>query len=297
MLELLMTRENEPIGGAGNRRGLDFIVLDELHTYRGRQGADVALLMRRVRARLCPDRDPVCIGTSATMSSGDAKESEIAVSGFASRLFGTQIGPDAVIVETLQRTTKAAMPNSASNLALATAIDDSISGVLTDAALREHPLAAWIEMEMGLLDGQVLERRPPAKIVEVAVKLAVQTGRDEVRCRIQLERMLSVMSLPGQARGDEGSRAFMAFKLHQFISGAGDVHATLHNGSARLVTMDGQAYDPRAPDARLYPTFFCRVCGQEHHPVLRTIEGGRVLFTPRGIDDTPASQPNPSRKV
>ena len=33
-----------------NCRGLKFIVLDELHTYRGRQGADVAMLMRRLRA-------------------------------------------------------------------------------------------------------------------------------------------------------------------------------------------------------------------------------------------------------
>jgi ATP-dependent helicase YprA (DUF1998 family) len=43
--------------------------LDELHTYRGRQGADVAMLVRRVRHRLCPDHQPICIGTSATMAS------------------------------------------------------------------------------------------------------------------------------------------------------------------------------------------------------------------------------------
>ncbi len=30
-------------------KGLRFLVLDELHTYRGRQGADVAMLVRRVR--------------------------------------------------------------------------------------------------------------------------------------------------------------------------------------------------------------------------------------------------------
>ena len=35
----------------GNCAGLRFLVLDELHTYRGRQGADVALLVRRVRER------------------------------------------------------------------------------------------------------------------------------------------------------------------------------------------------------------------------------------------------------
>ncbi len=36
--------------------GLGFFVLDELHTYRGRQGADVAMLVRRLRERLQADQ-------------------------------------------------------------------------------------------------------------------------------------------------------------------------------------------------------------------------------------------------
>jgi ATP-dependent helicase YprA (DUF1998 family) len=49
MLELLMTRQDEfDRRVIGNCAGLRFLVLDELHTYRGRQGADVALLVRRV---------------------------------------------------------------------------------------------------------------------------------------------------------------------------------------------------------------------------------------------------------
>jgi hypothetical protein len=43
MLELLMIRQNTlDQAVASNANDLDFIVLDELHTYRGRQGADVA---------------------------------------------------------------------------------------------------------------------------------------------------------------------------------------------------------------------------------------------------------------
>ena len=53
MLELFMTRQNALDRAViGNAEGLDFIVLDELHTYRGRQGADVAMLVRRVRDRM-----------------------------------------------------------------------------------------------------------------------------------------------------------------------------------------------------------------------------------------------------
>ena len=48
MLELLLTRPRERrlIEAAS---GLRYLVFDELHTYRGRQGADVALSIRRVR--------------------------------------------------------------------------------------------------------------------------------------------------------------------------------------------------------------------------------------------------------
>ena len=44
MAELLLTRQDSlDTKVIENASGLDFIVLDELHTYRGRQGADVAI--------------------------------------------------------------------------------------------------------------------------------------------------------------------------------------------------------------------------------------------------------------
>jgi ATP-dependent helicase YprA (DUF1998 family) len=90
MLELLMTRQ-EGLDRAviNNSLGLDFLVLDELHAYRGRQGADVAMLVRRVKQRLTPSKELICIGTSATMSnSPDEKERAATVAQVASKLFG-----------------------------------------------------------------------------------------------------------------------------------------------------------------------------------------------------------------
>src|SRR3954453_10654904 len=107
MLELLMTRQNSLDQAViSNAQNLDFIVLDELHTYRGRQGADVAMLVRRLRDRLCPDRSPICIGTSATMASeGSEGDRAATIASVASRLFGTPISADAVIGESLARAT------------------------------------------------------------------------------------------------------------------------------------------------------------------------------------------------
>ena len=76
MLELILTRYEEIDRQIVEHcRGLEFLVLDEFHTYRGRQGADVALLVRRLRQRLNAT-ELLCIGTSATMSSTGTVEDQ-----------------------------------------------------------------------------------------------------------------------------------------------------------------------------------------------------------------------------
>ncbi len=292
MLELLMTRDNDRDRRVlANCRGLDFIVLDELHTYRGRQGADVSMLMRRVRERLCPERPPICIGTSATMASAEAGDSSAVVAGVASRLFGASIGLDGVITESLERATNPALKSDSLATSLAAALDAPPLDGLSDEALINDPMAVWIELESGLDDAQVLKRRRPITLADAAERLAAQIGREKALCRDRLEGHLTVMSSPASARGGVGDRAFMAFKLHQFVSGAGHVHTTLHTAGQRRVTLDGQQFDPTDGVSRLYPTFFCRNCGQEHHPVRLIEVDGRQEAAPRAIDDTPIDDP------
>jgi hypothetical protein len=128
MLELLMTRQSTLDRAViANADGLDYIVLDELHTYRGRQGADVAMLMRRVRDRLCREYEPICIGTSATMvSDGSDAERAAAVASVASRLFGASIKADGVIDESLRRATDPSLTPKKLGDQLAAPIDAGI---------------------------------------------------------------------------------------------------------------------------------------------------------------------------
>jgi Lhr-like helicase len=289
MLELLLTRQNDRDRDVIQAAtGLDFLVLDELHTYRGRQGADVAMLIRRVRDRLCKGKQPICIGTSATMASeGGESEKKAAVSRVASRLFGTTIGADAVIDESLRRATDERLDVASTAAPLADCIDSDLPAHLNDEQLRSHPLAVWVELEIGLQDGQALERRGPTTLKVASERLAAATGRSEERCQERLEEMLTLMSLPAVERGGEGERAFMAFKLHRFISGAGFVYSTLRQPGRRAVTLDGQQFDPTDPTARLYPTHFCRACGQEYHPVRLSDVDGIETMLARPIDETP----------
>ncbi len=75
------------------------LVLDEVHTYSGTQGMEVAMLLRRLRGFLegkAGERLPIhCIGTSATLGGADPRKD---ASGFASTIFGVEIKAEDVIV-------------------------------------------------------------------------------------------------------------------------------------------------------------------------------------------------------
>ncbi|MEH6628801.1 MAG: DEAD/DEAH box helicase [Motiliproteus sp.] len=82
---------------------LRYLVLDELHTYDGAQGADVACLIRRLKLRLNMAVGDLCVvGTSATIAAGEDESQHDPINrlcGFAERLFEEPISNDAVILE------------------------------------------------------------------------------------------------------------------------------------------------------------------------------------------------------
>lgn len=288
MAELMLTRQNDADRAIlENARGLEFIVLDELHTYRGRQGADVAVLVRRIRNRLCPDRAPICIGTSATMvSEGGEADRASAVARVATKIFGNQIGPDAVIDEWLERKTDLALKLEDVKPKLPAVLASPLPEKLTDEGLKTHPLAVWIELAIGLEEGMRLSRRQPMPFGEIVNKLAQDSGVASDRCREVLVEFLTRVSLPERERGGTGEAAFLPFKLHRFISGAGEVFTTL-TAAPRTVLLEGQLEDPETPGHRLYPTRFCRNCGHEIHVVRRVSSPDGDYFVPRDIDEIP----------
>ena len=304
MLELLMTRQEEVDRRViGNCAGLRFLVLDELHTYRGRQGADVALLVRRVRERLQPEK-LLCIGTSATMASeGSFGDKNRVVAGVASKLFGGRIAENNVITETLERITVSTATADSVKPHLGKAIDVGVPPHISDAALREHPLAVWVETRLGISFSDIDQRwvrAKPMTVTEAVAELSAESGRPAVACRRALRDLLLVSSVPEQVRTSNPSASetsFFAFKLHQFISGAGHCYATIEPPGARKVTVDGQQFLPGHADKRLYAIHFCRDCGHEYHPVRLVQQEAGQVFLARNIDDSPPTKRNETGHV
>ena len=210
MLELLMTRQEELDRQViGNCAGLRFLVLDELHTYRGRQGADVALLVRRVRERLQPE-NLLCIGTSATMASeGSLEDKNRVVAGVASTLFGNEIAESNVITETLERITDSTATADSVRPSLGEAIDSGTPRDISDAALREHPLAVWVETRLGISFSDVDQRwvrARPMTVSEAVRELSKDSGRSPEDCRRALRDLLLVSSVPERERASKPNR-------------------------------------------------------------------------------------------
>lgn len=100
MLDYLMIRPGDQRLWRHNEPNtLRYLVVDELHTFDGAQGTDLACLIRRLRARLTVPQDGlVCVGTSATIGTGD----DVPVRNYASRVFNQEFEPDSVVGETRQ---------------------------------------------------------------------------------------------------------------------------------------------------------------------------------------------------
>lgn len=298
MLELLMTRQDALDRKVmGNCAGLRFLVLDELHTYRGRQGADVALLVRRVRERLAPERLQ-CIGTSATMASeGSVEDKNRVVASVASKLFSVSIPDSNVIVETLERVTDSSQTETSVEAFLGASINAGIAPNVRDDTLSRHPLAIWVETRLGVTWSEADQRwmrARPLTVSEAVMALSESSGRSPEICREALLALLLISSVPEVdrlGRGQGNTASFFAFKLHQFFSGAGHAYSTLEPSGQRVVTVEGQQFLPGDPEKRLYSVHFCRQCGHEYHPVrYRAQEDGQIMLA-RDIDDSAPTRP------
>ncbi|MGZ4238943.1 MAG: DEAD/DEAH box helicase [Solirubrobacteraceae bacterium] len=290
MLEYILTRPYDgPLVRAA--QDLSFLVLDELHTYRGRQGSDVALLVRRVRDATNA-ANLSCVGTSATLAGpGTFAEQRAEVARIATRLFGATVDPGNVIGETLRPATEEVDLNDQTfRQALATRVASGATPSTFEATVSD-PLARWIERTLGIAydhaDQRYVRCRPRAITGEqgAAKLLADSTGLDVDLCAARLREALLAGS---QVEDTDGFKVF-AFRLHQFFSGGSAVAVSLQDEGHRYVSTTGQVFVPGQREQLLMPLVFCRECGQEYVSIrLTENDQGKRIAVPRELNDTAA---------
>jgi hypothetical protein len=283
MLELIMTRQTEGWLRDSIRNNLEFLVFDELHTYRGRQGSDVSMLVRRIRS-WC-NKQFACIGTSATMSSdGNPTQKKEAVAKVASTIFGVKYEIDQVVNEYLDTCTLGKEFNA---VEIRDALLKGIDRNADEDIFVQHPLTNWIELNISLkLNSGVLERGKPKTFKSIATALKEISELDLTLIEKVLIELLKWAELLNEKNRIANTRkSFLPFRFHQFISQTSTVSVTLESRNLRNITIhSGRYFKDDKGEKLLYPILFSRYSGIDFICVEKDVVNQVLL--PRNPDES-----------
>jgi DEAD/DEAH box helicase domain-containing protein len=281
MLDFLLQRpdDRDLWRGCGSE-DLRFLVLDELHSYDGAQGSDVACLIRRLKARLgCLPGSLSCVGTSATMG-GDPKQASKKLRTFAGKIFGEHFPEESVIGEERTRVEDLPFhPNETTRPAPSRALDPIPEETDEEFARRQvnlwFPEMATVQPPPGPLEaGARLEGHPFTR--DILHHLGNKTMALEELCKTLSRRAVELL---GHAPQDQRRL------LVSFLSLLSWARRPQENGSAPLLQIQVQLWvrefsrvsrevqdppalfwrdeRPRDEAPRGLVPIYCRTCGQD----------------------------------
>ena len=285
-LELLVTRAKDQ--GMFQNAPLRFLVFDEAHTYSGATGAEVATLIRRMRAFCNKTRDEVIsIGTSATIT--DPEHEERAGIKFGSRFFGVRpndielvheryiqerwsrnlINPDPVGegAETLFSETLEALKDDTSHEKISPIIQ-----VLSRQVL--DPAAPWNESLYDALKmNQVVKTTFEVLNDPLYLTTAVESIWKKLGRRLPITQddeieLLTYLAL-GAAAEKKGN-PLLRPKLHYFVRGLGGAAAVLYKGEQETLAELFFSHEKALKRHReiqptgVFSVMVCTNCGQHY---------------------------------
>lgn len=247
-LEFLLVRKSDR---ALFTNALGWLVLDEIHSYRGALATEIACLIRRLKGRAGLRTGQLhCLGTSATVTSdagGDA-----ALARFASTLFGEQVEVADIIGETAApkpppvRVYAPPFPRiTPEELERVSTADErqvlALAGRLTG---RTPPMRGQLAARVSdMLDGNELvallaeQCREPKSLTELVEAVRAQFSAATLPADEDLRTLIEAYLLVGSA-DDDGESPSLRPKLHSFFQGVYDVGICL-NPECRTLVRNG----------------------------------------------------------
>ena len=262
MLELILTRPRE--AKHFNFNNLRYIVLDELHSYRGRQGADVALLLRRLQ-EISQSKNIQYIGTSATLSTDDGSDKKRVLAEASSVFFGKEVEKDSIIDETVIRQTKKYNYSSTTVKEKIKSLAESSRPPSNIDDFNRDYLASWLETEFGIEEKyKQLSRKLPQSLAGVVDKLSATSGLEKNICK---DAIICYLLAQCSNKTKDRTRSALTVRIHQFIGGGDTIYSTLEPAHLRSLSLSKQKYYDESRTKLLMPIVFCRVCGQDYYSV------------------------------
>lgn len=299
MLDYILTRAEDKVLFPPESTVLKYLVLDEIHTYTGKKGADAAFLIRRLKQHTKTIGSLRCIGTSATVqNTGAGKNSDILK--FAAELFGEPFETDALITESViepKITEDAKLPETilvtkeqidefenkpdqlkhlAENL-LGISIPGEPSPLIIGEYLKEQKTLQYIEEKL-------FERPRSIESLSKEYQKDIRPRHPIQNCKLEIQAAL----LAGMhAETDTGQKRIPIIipKTHTVFSQGREIKSCISQPPHL-----NDAGDTCCPECaklgnknrKTFPMVFCRSCGQEYYAV-ELLEDGHLAS--RDIDN------------
>lgn len=307
-LEYLMLRDKDL--NLFRNTPLKYLVMDEVHTYTGELGSEVACLIRRVRAvaKKKPE-ELICVGTSATIGDNRGKaDPETLTREFAHRLFGVDKNNITIIREVYK---KPDPPAQNSYVPSFPEHPDELLNKLLDAArdtqLQESPeeipdhllavaeelcgrkASAGVSNSDRLFDLLTSNRlvyqlknifTEPNQIDDVLPRLTSIGDRKNRNTTDIVSEVLCYLTLGALAQRD--GEPVLLPKLHYFVRGLQGIWAVLDPAGLRLFASHTEAQ--KSSDYKALPMILCKSCGQHYFKLFleSDIAAGDSLFAASG---------------
>jgi len=272
MLEYLLLRPNDsPLFDNGNAKDWQYLVLDEIHQYRGAQGNEMGMLIRRLKQRLIEGGKIgkfTCIGTSASLVGEEDTPRRIA--SFAEGLFAEEFSSRDIImgkrVESSFRGEK--------ELSLSTY--EMLEKMVQEEKVNKEELVReglWHEDLNGLIAkevaGEILktDKRTESLVSLVSGKtvdfteLAREVFGSEIDSWEWLDRLISLMI--GSVDRNTG-QVLLSARYHFFLRALEGAYISYIPGK--------RIYLNKKVAQKVFEVAICRECGQ--HYIIGNISGG-----------------------
>jgi len=274
MLEYLMERPvDAPIFDDARLR---FLVLDEVHAYRGVQATEIAFLIRRLKDRLRLER-LTCIATSATLGDPNDPGSTVKVRKFASDLFDEEFAEPNPIYGTPAKPELAApsfAPTAAQYISAAGALRNGKVGeaqrYLT-ATVQAESLSDMLSHDENLYRLRKEILTSPTRLHDAARSL----WPDDPQAEDGLQALLEIVA---SVKQEEAREDLLPTRLHYFVRAQDGLHVCLHRQcsgrrDSRAAYFVSRKSDSETPEglcpycrqsgrtSRLVEVVTCRKCG------------------------------------
>lgn len=246
MLEYLLLRPDDSVFFDGRYSGnWCFIVIDEVHTYSGSKGIEMAMLLRRLKDRVIkdPSKRLQCIATSATLGKG--KEDYAQIVNFASQMFGEPFEwiendsrrQDVIEGERMPLTQAViswghpdermyqqwldvidndSTPQDIVNRLASIALDSQVPEVVVNHAIKEAEEHDWrrfiysvLKADARLINLQKELQEGPKLLTSIAEKIVGNSAK-------AMETLVCLVELASRAKEDDSSLPLLPARYHVF---------------------------------------------------------------------------------